>query len=145
MCKETKTLVERSKDWLNQAERDLRQADASLRDELYEWACFAAQQAAEKAVKALIQKLGGEAWGHSVAALVDALPEDVRPLDLREKALELDQAYIPSRYPNVHPVGFPGSLYTKKMAERLIGYAREIIDYCQKTISQAKRADYSAL
>jgi len=51
-------LVERSKDWLNQTDRDIRQAEASLRDELYEWSCFAAQQAAEKAVKALIQRLG---------------------------------------------------------------------------------------
>jgi len=127
-------MVERSRDWLNQAYRDMRQAEASLKEELYEWACFAAQQAADKAVKALIQRLGGEAWGHSVAALMDALPENVRPSDLREKALELDQAYIPSRYPNVHPVGFPGDLYTRGVAERLIGYAREIISYCQKKV-----------
>jgi HEPN domain-containing protein len=55
-------MVERSKDWLNQAERDIAQAELSLRNELYEWACFAAQQASEKSVKALIQVLGGEAW-----------------------------------------------------------------------------------
>ena len=48
-------MVERSKDWLAQAERDIGQAKASLRDGFYEWACFASQQAAEKAVKALIQ------------------------------------------------------------------------------------------
>jgi len=136
-------MVERSRDWLNQAHRDMRQAEVSLKEELYEWACFAAQQAAEKAVKALIQRLGGEAWGHSVAALMDALPENVRPFDLREKALELDQAYIPSRYPNVHPVGFPGSLYTRVVAERLIGYAREIISHCQREVSQVNREDGS--
>jgi len=132
-------VVERSRDWLNQAERDLKQAQASLRDEFYEWACFAAQQAAKKAVKALIQSLGGEAWGHSVAALMDALPEDARPSDLREKALELDQVYIPTRRPNVHPVGFPGSLYTKKIAERMIAYATEIINHCEGAVSQLKR------
>jgi HEPN domain-containing protein len=131
-------VVERSKDWLNQAARDIRQAEASLRDELYEWSCFAAQQAAEKAVKALIQSLGGEAWGHSVTALIDALPEKEKPSHLRDKALELDHAYIPSRYPNAHQVGFPGSLYTKKMAERLIGYSKEIIEYCQSKIPQSK-------
>jgi len=135
-------MVERSRDWLRQADRDIKQAEASLRDEFYEWACFAAQQAAEKALKALIQSLGGEAWGHSVTALIDALPEDVRPSDLRDKALELDQAYIPSRYPNVHPVGFPGSLYTRKMGERLIGYAREIVDYCENTVSQLESKEH---
>ena len=132
-------MVERSKDWLNQAERDITQAELSLRNGLYEWACFAAQQASEKSVKALIQILGGEAWGHSVTALIDALPEDVKPHHLRDKAMELDQAYIPSRYPNAHPVGFPGTAYNKVMAQRLIEYAKEIFSYCQETVSQVAR------
>lgn len=79
----------------------------------------------KKSVKALIQALGGEAWGHSVTALIDALPEDGKPQHLRGRAAELDQAYIPSRYPNAHPIGFPGNMYTRAIAERLIGYARE--------------------
>jgi HEPN domain-containing protein len=136
-------MVERSKDWLDQAERDIRQAEASLRDGFYEWACFAAQQAAEKAVKALIQSLGGEAWGHSVAALIDALPENVKPNHLRDQALELDQAYIPSRYPNAHPAGFPGKAYSHKIAERLIEYAKQIITYCQDQVSEAHRRKHS--
>ncbi len=53
-------VVERSRDWLNQAYRDIRQTEVSLKDGLYEWSCFAAQHAAEKAVKALIQRLGGD-------------------------------------------------------------------------------------
>jgi HEPN domain-containing protein len=130
-------MVERSKDWLDQAERDIKQAEASLRDEFFEWASFAAQQAAEKAVKALIQSRGGESWGHSVAALIDVLPEDLRPNHLRDLALELDQAYIPSRYPNAHPVGFPGKAFTRKMSERLIEYAQQILAYCRDKVSEA--------
>jgi HEPN domain-containing protein len=129
-------VVERSKDWLDQANRDIAQAKASLRDGFYEWACFAAQQAAEKAVKGLIQSKGGESWGHSVASLIDAVPESIRPMNLRDKALELDQAYIPSRYPNAHPVSFPGSTFTKTMAERLIEYAQDIVSYCLKAVEQ---------
>ncbi len=132
-------MVERSKDWLDQAERDLKQAEASLRDGFYEWACFAAQQSAEKAVKALIQGLGGEPWGHSVASLIDMLPQDLKPNHLRDFALELDQAYIPSRYPNAHPAGFPGKTFSLKMAERLIGYAQQIFTYCKNEISEAPR------
>jgi len=131
-------VVERSKDWLDQAERDIRQAEASLRDGLYEWSCFAAQQAAEKAVKALIQSRGGEAWGHSVASLIDTLPEDAKSR-LREQAVELDHAYILSRHPNAHPAGFPGKAYTRKVAERLIEYAKQILSYCQAQVSQALR------
>jgi HEPN domain-containing protein len=132
-------VVERSRDWLNQAERDLEQAEASSRDGFHEWACFAGQQAAEKAVKALIQSLRGEAWGYSVVALIDMLPEELKPNNLRALALELDQAYIPSRYPNAHPAGFPGSRFTRKMSERLIGYAQQIVAYCREKVSEDPR------
>jgi HEPN domain-containing protein len=132
-------MVERSKDWLAQAERDIAQAKASLRDGFYEWACFAAQQAAEKAVKGLIQVRGGESWGHSVAGLIDALPDDLRREDLRDRASELDQAYIPSRSPNDHPASFPGKNYTRGMAERLIEYAEQIIIYCKDHLLQRAR------
>ena len=129
-------MVERSKDWLDQAERDIKQAEASLRDGFYEWACFAAQQGAEKAVKALVQSLGGEAWGHSVTALIDSLPEGVKPNHLRDQALELDQAYIPSRYPNAHPAGFPGKAFSRQNGERLIEYAKQILGYCRDKASE---------
>ena len=46
---------------LAQGERDLEQAQASRDQDRHEWACFAAQQAAEKAVKALHLHLGQEA------------------------------------------------------------------------------------
>ena len=131
-------MVDRSKDWLSQAERDIRQAEASLRDGFYEWACFASQQASEKAVKALIQSLGGEVWGPSVAALIEELPENAKLNHLRDKALELDQVYIPSRYPNAHPAGFPGNTFTAKMAERLILYAKEIIHDCENLVKRPK-------
>lgn len=52
----------RAMDWFRQAERDLEQAEDSRRAERHEWACFAAQQAAEKAVKALHLSCGQEAW-----------------------------------------------------------------------------------
>ncbi len=43
----------------------------------YEWACFSAQQAAEKAVKALYQELGIDVWGHSIWRLLDRLPRNI--------------------------------------------------------------------
>ena len=60
----------RAHDWLNQALRDLEQAQDSQKAGRHEWACFAAQQAAEKAVKALHLHLGQEAWGHVIAKLL---------------------------------------------------------------------------
>ena len=68
-------MANRSVDWLAQAHRDLEQAHDSRVGERHEWACFAAHQAAEKAVKALHLHLGQEAWGHVVAHLLRELPE----------------------------------------------------------------------
>ena len=62
------------------------------------------QRLAEKAVKAVFQKLGAEAFGHLVTGLLEKLPESLKPSrDLLNMAKELDKMYIPTRYPNVHP------------------------------------------
>ena len=72
-----------------------------LDDADYEWSAFAAQQAVEKALKALILTRGGEPWGHSLTALVEALPADIeKPLEVIEAASRLDKHYIPARYPS---------------------------------------------
>ena len=95
-------MSDRSKDWLVQAERDLEQAKSSQAEGRHEWACFAAQQSAEKAVKALHLSLGQEAWGHVVAKLLKELPIDFSE-NLVDKAKVLDNFYVPTRYANGHP------------------------------------------
>ncbi len=54
-------MPERSHDWMRQAEKDLENARWEKEGGYFEWACFVAQQAAEKAIKDVYQKLGGEA------------------------------------------------------------------------------------
>jgi len=123
-------MVNRSRDWLNQALRDLEQAEDSRRAGRHEWACFAAHQAAEKAVKALHLHLGQEAWGHVVARLLEELPEAARaPRGLVDKGRVLDNFYIPSRYPNSHPQGAPFEHYGLLQSEEAIRYAREIVEF----------------
>lgn len=121
---------QRAMDWLRQAERDLEQAEDSRRAGRHEWACFAAQQAAEKAVKALHLHHGQEAWGHVIARLLRDLPPTVPvPEDLVEKARVLDNFYIPPRYPNSHPAGPPFEHYGPLQSEEAIRYAREILAF----------------
>ena len=55
--------MQRAEDWFRQALKDLEQANSSRAEGRHDWACFAAQQAAEKAVKALHLRLGQEAGG----------------------------------------------------------------------------------
>lgn len=119
----------RARDWLNQATRDLEQAEDSRRAARHEWACFAAHQAAEKAVKALHLHLGQEAWGHVVARLLQELPDTIRvPGELVEKGRVLDSFYIPPRYPNSHPEGAPFEHYGPLQSEEAIRYAHEILE-----------------
>lgn len=123
--------MNRYKDWFQQAKRDLEHAKKSLKMEDYGWACFAAHQGAEKAVKSLFMKLGEIAWGHSVYELLKSLPENVKPNNsFIDKAKTLDRYYIPPRYPNAHPSGPSYQYYLEKDAKEAISIAQEVIEYC---------------
>jgi len=92
----------------------------------------AAQQAAEKAVKALYQKLRLEVWGHSISRMLSSLPKEYKPpQEFVEKAKELDGHYILARYPNLHPEGAPLDYYTEEDAKRAIEYAEKIVEFCR--------------
>jgi HEPN domain-containing protein len=129
--------MERSKDWMDQAEGDLEHAKSDKEHGYHNWACFSAQQSAEKALKAVFQKLRAEAWGHSVADLLKELSKKYNiSEELEEGALELDKAYIPTRYPNALPSGSPRSRYTKVEARRLIEHAERILEFCSDLLSK---------
>lgn len=120
----------RASDWFSQAQRDIEQAEDSRKNGRHEWACFASQQAAEKAVKALHLQIGQEAWGHVVARLLSELPGKMNvPKELVEKGHVLDNFYIPARYPNSHPEGAPYEHYGPLQSEEAIKYAREIVEF----------------
>ncbi len=122
--------VEEAKRWFLQALRDLKAARDSINTGNYEWACFQAQQAAEKAVKALHYAHGRAAWGHSIVELLDEL-RDVESVDedLYVAARELDRHYIPSRYPNAFESGYPGMYYDRPTAERAVEAASRILSW----------------
>ena len=129
-------MTNRAMDWFNQAERDLEQAQDSRQAERHEWACFAAQQAAEKAVKALHLHLGQQAWGHMVAMLLQELPESVTaPPELVEKGRVLDDFYIPTRDANSHPEGAPFEHYGPLQSEEAIRYAGEITEFVRSQMA----------
>ena len=130
-------MTNRAQDWFKQAERDLEQARSSKLEGRHEWACFAAQQCAEKAVKALHMARGQEAWGHVVARLLQELPLDV-PADLVEKAKVLDNFYIPTRYANGHPEGPPFEHYGPLQSDEAIRYADEILEFVRIQMAQSR-------
>jgi HEPN domain-containing protein len=127
----------RHKDWINQAKRDLRHAVNSMKSEDYEWSCFSAQQAAEKAIKSVFMKLNKDCWGHSVNYLITGLSKIVEvDKNLINLAKKLDKDYILARYPNGFDVGSPFEYYSKDDAEEGIKNARKIVEFCESILSE---------
>lgn len=129
-----KSMANRARDWFAQAEKDVGLARLVADSGSHEWACFAAQQAAEKAVKALHLFLGQEAWGHMVAQLLRELPIDVTE-DLVERAQVLDMNYVPSRYPNGHPEGAPFENYGSRQSREAIDHADKILAFVRDAMA----------
>jgi HEPN domain-containing protein len=123
--------MNRSQDWLAQALRDLEKAKNDIRFEYWEWACFTAQQAAEKAVKALLMARGSEVWGHAITPMLRALKDLNVPSQLIEYAQLLDTFYIPTRYPNGFPEGKPADYFNASKAQEAFDAASAIIRFCQ--------------
>ncbi len=127
----------RARDWYRQAERDLQHARHSVATKDYEWACFAAQQAAEKALKAAYQHQRAEAWGHSVLGLLENLPGPVLADGaLKDAGRGLDKHYIPARDPNSYPEGAPRDYYTEAEAHTAIAQAERILEFCKSLLAE---------
>lgn len=126
-------MAKRFKDWLRQAERDFLHAEKSLGMKDFEWSCFAAQQAAEKALKALYDYSGGEAWGHSVLKMLKELPFDVEDRLLKAGAY-LDRLYIPARYPNGFAEGIPADYFGEEEAREAVLNAQNILSFAKSKV-----------
>jgi HEPN domain-containing protein len=112
--------------WLRQAEKDLESARDSSKAGHYEWTCFQAQQAAEKALKAFLYSKGLRAiLTHSIRELVlDCSKYESDFSNLISQAKVLDTYYIPTRYPD-GLVGneIPAQYYSEEDASQCINYA----------------------
>ena len=126
-------MAERARDWLNEAEYDLETAVILLKNHRYNAACFYAQQAAEKAVKAVLLSYNIWRAGHSI---LDLLKELLRhhvevPEELLDAARALDKHYIPPRYPNVFNSGAPHEYYTEEDAREAVELARKVLAFAR--------------
>lgn len=128
--------MNRWRDWWTQAHADLRHAAYALEGGHYEWACFAAQQAADKGLKAVLEQRNRRANGHVIVRLLDALQDEgvSVPPHLVDAAKMLDKLYIPTRYPNSLVEGAPSEFYTREEAERALRCAEAILRFCERLL-----------
>jgi HEPN domain-containing protein len=118
--------------WLRTGEDDLDAATVLKKNGKFPHACFHAQQAGEKAVKAVWYRADADPWGHSVRKLIEDLENvDMNLYDRLKGLLRagtiLDRFYIPTRYPNGLPELTPGEAYLEEDAEQCIRQAAEIL------------------
>ena len=124
--------------WLRQGERDLLGARNSCRSGNFEWACFQAQQSAEKSLKALLYARGfRRILTHSVYELIREVGQfEPSFLELKAGAKALDSAYIMARYPD-SIVGnlTPSEYYDREDAGECIGYADSICNAARQALA----------
>ncbi len=117
--------------WLAQAKDDLAFARWVLSEErFFDKGCFVAQQAAEKALKAVCYLDGARTvFGHSIADLAERLAEAHQELaDLRGEARRLDRFYIPTRYPDGLPGGAPFESFVREDLVQAIALAKKLVE-----------------
>lgn len=119
--------------WFTTAEDDNDSAVILKENGKFAHSCFHAQQAGEKALKAVWYFADADPWGHSIKKLI----EDLNSVDLKlYQRLEsytrigmlLDRFYIPTRYPNGLPDITPDVAFTDEDADTCITYSKKIID-----------------
>jgi HEPN domain-containing protein len=122
--------------WLAAARDDLDSARYLASGGRHAPACFFAQQAAEKAVKAVHYGQGARSViGHSVRVLAEKLSPRVATLDaLIDAARELDLFYVPTRYPNGLDSGTPAEAFSAAQSARAIELAARFADAAGNTL-----------
>lgn len=135
-------MADRTADRLEQAQRDLQQAMESMQAERHEWACFAAHQAVEKALKGLNLALGQQVWGHTLTRLWSVMPAQAwqpePPPDLADRLRLLDGFYIPNRYPDSYPEGTPGEHFGRVQSEQALLHAGAVITWIRAVLAQRR-------
>ncbi len=119
-----------AEDWLRYAESDLDIARITQSSRiLLEGLCFHAQQAAEKALKAvLIAYSIPFPRTHNITALIDLLPQDIALPSEVEAAASLTDYAVLMRYPgNIEPVTEEEYHEAVRLAEVVVHWAETLI------------------
>ena len=119
-----------AEDWLRYARSDLELARIEKPEGvLLENLCFHAQQSVEKSLKAVLVSLDIHYPAtHNIRTLLDFLPQNVDILPVVEKAAELTEYAVESRYPgNIEPIEEEEYRQSINIAEAVLDWAESLI------------------
>jgi HEPN domain-containing protein len=117
--------------WWREAEKDRRLAQSIFEQEDYNHSAFLCEQAAQKALKALLRGLSRNAWGHKLKELLEAayawLSQPI-PGEMEQAAESLGEHYTGARYPGVLSPQAPSEFYTLEMAQEALRQCDQIMN-----------------
>ncbi|MCC6034609.1 MAG: HEPN domain-containing protein [Desulfurococcaceae archaeon] len=122
--------------WMKSAIKTLESARRDIKQGDYNWACFKAHQAGEKALKALLWGVGLPRTGHALTHLLNYIIRELNlevSSDIKSACLLLDKYYVPTRYPNAWVEGVPEDYYSESEAEDAVVKAKRIIEWVEET------------
>lgn len=119
--------------WLHQAQEDLNWTQANINEKVWYGACFTAQQAAEKALKAYLIDKGTQARKiHDLGALLQqCITQDPNFEVLKEECVTLTDYYAPTRYPDIAEY----INFTEDKAKEAYQFARTIVEFIENKLS----------
>lgn len=121
--------------WLGFAREDLRVAEWAFSAEIYNQACFHAQQCVEKVLKAWLRSRGTlPPRTHQLSLLLALLPDEVLA-DLRLEITLLDRFYIPTRYPDALAGALPDGLPDSTDAQEALAVASSALQQAERQIA----------
>ena len=133
------SLMDEALRWFEEALWDYETAEILHREKRYNASAFYAHQAAEKAAKALLYHVNEAPWGHSIRVLLERFFRRMGggfDPKLLTYARELDRHYIPSRYPNAHPMGPPHKAYDEEASRMALDASKNIIEFVRGVIKR---------
>ncbi len=124
--------MDKTGNWIKQAEEDLLWAKASLKEGILRGACFAAQQVAEKALKAfLISKEVNVAKIHDLVMLNQKCSELEAEFTVLEPSCDmLSPYYLSSRYPDIAQF----EEYSENQTKDAVDQATKIVDFVKSRL-----------
>jgi len=121
-----------AKEWLDQAESELKSAQDLLRSNRYSQAAFHAHQVAEFSLKALSLEKKSMILGHDLVYIARKLNA---PEEILDKCDLLNPAYTDARYVDRAGIA-PFKLYDKERALANLHSSKEVIEWVKRQIKK---------
>lgn len=99
------------------------------------WCCFTCHQAAEKALKAALERHHDGRPGHNLNELRVAVQTHLAvPVAVEDACTRLNRLYIPTRYPDAYPSGAPVAQYVESDARQALADAEEVLRFVESAL-----------